>query len=1237
MQEKNQTAPPQRSAAATPPRRRRFWRWLRWAAYVFLLLLCCMLAAAGWLCRSQGGQAWLEGKLNTVLAEALGPSGLHIRLHGLSGPLPLGASFGLELADAHGVWLRAPQNSFYLDLFALPSLLRLDHLEIREASLLRLPQLPQSPPAPPSPPLTEADVRLLLGDVVRTSNALPDWLPAVELASLRLQDCTLPVGLFLPVEGESTDTKTDEASTAAIPLDFAASLHWDHAQGAQLKADLQLADKGTDLPLSIASLAGLTAGLNVQLVPQHMATGQPGAQEQAASPLPAGQTRLAADIQLDVTAHKPLLHLPDLPADLLGQTARLELRAGASLTADAEGPLQTASLGLDALKLEAGALSSTTSLHWQQGQENWLDGPVRLSQDLLLHRPATASADQTAPLLVLLAQPCRLKLALDGSLFLPHLQLDLAAAGLESTGELTAALADMARPALDGFVRLQVADWQTLSRLVPGKVMTGKAGLTLELRALQTLAEGQGPGTQQNMALRLDVPQLRLAPSDGDDLLDLHGLHLTADMANCLDAPSLDARLGLGSSRIAAMPLAAQAHVRGPLAGPLEFGLNSSGAVTAAMQGQWQPGLAEIRQLALDLAGLLPQPENGIADKPAALGLRLTSPTRVLYGETGYAVEGLRAAITPSGQLAADGRLAASGPNLQLSLRQLEFAPWRSLVPALPEGALELTARLGGTATRPDGQWRLAVQHLKLDGSPLPPLDVALAGQLEHTTSGSALTARLELPPATLKALGGKTARLEARVPLLFGPDGLPAPALQKPLRASVAWHGALAQLWSLVPQADRRLTGNLDLGLDVSGTLEAPAFKGQVGMSKGRFEDVALGVLLQDMKLDMHVDGKKIASSDATKLPLAGGLRLDMSLGDGRGGSLKVQGGGKLDGSALRMQAKMDRLKPLRRRDVRIDLSGDASVSGSLVAPEIRGEIRVNRGDVYLNKISVPGSFTTLPISEGDGNGAADSPDQPASSATASASDDTGHGSLDIRIRAPGRIMVEGHGLSSQWQTFLAIGGSPVDPVISGQVRAIKGNFDFLTKKFVLSRGIVTFGGGNVANPLLDVQLVNEMPDLTAQINVTGTVRKMKIELASEPSLPRDEILSRILFGRSANELGRMESLRLAAAVAELAGLGSGGGGLLDSTRRALGVDVLRLGDSASGASGDPGSQTEDGTTLEMGKYLTEDLYLGVEQGMQSDSTAFTIQYELTPRINLEVRTEDSNTWGGVRWKFDY
>ena len=80
--------------------------------------------------------------------------------------------------------------------------------------------------------------------------------------------------------------------------------------------------------------------------------------------------------------------------------------------------------------------------------------------------------------------------------------------------------------------------------------------------------------------------------------------------------------------------------------------------------------------------------------------------------------------------------------------------------------------------------------------------------------------------------------------------------------------------------------------------------------------------------------------------------------------------------------------------------------------------------------------------------------------------------------------------------------------------------------------------------------------------------------------------------------------------------------------------MDVLRVGSSHRGFSDDQG---DDESSLQAGKYIGERLYLGVEQGLKSDSTAVVIELQLTPRSKAEVRTEQNNTSAGVRWKYNY
>ncbi|MCQ5219671.1 translocation/assembly module TamB domain-containing protein, partial [Desulfovibrio desulfuricans] len=91
----------------------------------------------------------------------------------------------------------------------------------------------------------------------------------------------------------------------------------------------------------------------------------------------------------------------------------------------------------------------------------------------------------------------------------------------------------------------------------------------------------------------------------------------------------------------------------------------------------------------------------------------------------------------------------------------------------------------------------------------------------------------------------------------------------------------------------------------------------------------------------------------------------LNLAAADGQGGTARITGQGRLDGSMLDFNVVVDHLRPLRRRDIRVELSAQASVAGSAAAPQVRGTVTENQGLVLLNNLDVGGSITTLPISE--------------------------------------------------------------------------------------------------------------------------------------------------------------------------------------------------------------------------------------------------------------------------------
>lgn len=807
-------------------------------------------------------------------------------------------------------------------------------------------------------------------------------------------------------------------------------------------------------------------------------------------------------------------------------------------------------------------------------------------------------------------------------------ELDLAILGLNGRGNVQAFIAPGEMPALDGVLNLEMSRWQAVQKFLPEQSLSGS--VRMELHLDNALARDPGlraslASSPQNLLLNLDIPSFVMQPQKSAKAIEIKKLLGHADLSDVFASPKIDLSLQANRIRAEGMGINADIKANGALEGPLNAEVKINGDIKASLAATWSPGTAILKNCDLSLTLPASMSPSG---KAVPLAIHTENPASFHYGDKGFAVEKLNIKLNPSGRLQADGALSPDKLSFKINLESVDFKPWQILVPQIPLGYASLKVNLGGSPGKPNGNFDLSLRDVTLPGNPLPPFGLGLKGGIENSPNGSALALNLNLDPKSLKALGSDHARITASIPLLFASNGIPNVNMTGPLSAQIRWEGAIGPIWNLLPMPDKRLNGRVSINLNANGSLKAPKIQGGVQVNKARFEDLLLGVLLTDinLKVDLSEQGPlKQAKGALDSLP--GAVTLLLNAGDGRGGTIAVNGKAAIDGNNLDIKAKINRLRPLRRRDIHIDLSGEASVAGSALAPLITGQLIVNQGEVLLNNLEMTGSVTTLPIT---GN-------KPVQTKEVKQTEERKEGGkIDFRIDMLPRFTVEGRGLTSIWTAHLLVTGSPFNPSITGNISSVRGNFDFLGKNFSLTKGVVFFGGGSISNPLVDMELTNETPDLTAHIIVSGPVNKIKIRLTSDPQLPRDEILSRVLFGRSVGDLSRFEALQLAAGVAQLAGIGSSGN-ILSSAKKALGVDVLRLGTSPADSSSEAGDMTAGGTTIEMGKYINDMIYMGVQQGMKADSTAFIIQMELTPRTNLEIRTEQNNTWGGLKWKYNY
>ena len=156
-----------------------------------------------------------------------------------------------------------------------------------------------------------------------------------------------------------------------------------------------------------------------------------------------------------------------------------------------------------------------------------------------------------------------------------------------------------------------------------------------------------------------------------------------------------------------------------------------------------------------------------------------------------------------------------------------------------------------------------------------------------------------------------------------------------------------------------------------------------------------------------------------------------------------------------------------------------------------------------------------------------------------------------------------------------------------------------------------------------IDLVAVRQTREITAQVRVTGTAQNPRIQLASTPSLPEDEIASRLLFGQRSGNLSGVQAAQLAGALAGAAG----GFDPFGALRGLAGLDQLAI-----------VSDPEGGTIVSGGRYLTDDVYLELTSAEGGAAPTTSIEWQLTERFTLESRLGGSGQTGiAISWRRDY
>ena len=882
----------------------------------------------------------------------------------------------------------------------------------------------------------------------------------------------------------------------------------------------------------------------------------------------------------------PTLHLAlkgRVPDAMTIETAQV---AGAKARLDAHGTVadRNLDLGFTVSVDDAAALDPAV-----RGQMT-LDGTVRGTMDApavvaQLNAPSLRVADHVVERLKLnteatdlLASP---KVALDGTATVDRLPATvatsvaiegdrIAASNLVVTLGKSKVAGDvaMASSLLTGKLALTAPDLKEVGSLA-GLPMAG------ELSADITLDAAKG-----RQSARLSAAGRRIAAGDA---FKAATLDVTATADDLFGTPTLGADIKLADPMIADQQLTQLSlTAKGPLSA-LQANLSVVGqdlnAETEAEIAQIAAGYrVTVRSLTADVKDIKVK-----SRKPAVVTLE-NNKTRI---------ENVDLAVEDGG-LKLNGTVAPDAMDLAATIDQLPLSLARAAAPDLKiTGRLNGEVALSGTATAPSGRFALTGTNIGASDVPEQQADLDVTGTLAQ--------GRLDVK-GTVKPKSGGELAFTAALPSLTADGQLEA-------RANGTFDLSLVDAF-LAGGADR-VKGKAELDLAAAGRLNAPDVTGRLKLIDAGYDNLRYGIKLRKIEADVRADGPvlQIASLTATT---PGGGQLSGQ------GTVDLAHGIETD---LKIQARNATVIDTDLATAIID--SDLAIVGNLQSDlKLGGKVKVVKADIRVPD-NLPPSVQEIEVVE------VNAPPQVAAriAARKPPPKQTAIVGLDIAVDAPQQIWVRGRGLDVELGGAIHIGGTTQTPDVDGVFKLRHGALEIVGKRLEFTEGQLTFEGGEQIDPYLDLTAETRAEDITVTAKVEGPARAPRITLSSVPDMPEDEILSRLLFGKSAGALSPFELLQLAQATANLAGVNTGPG-VLDKIRKSTGLDRLSLQET------DPTA----GPSLSAGRYVSDGVYVGVSQGAKSDSSAATVEIEVTPHVKVESEVGSGGTGkAGVNLEWDY
>ncbi len=412
-----------------------------------------------------------------------------------------------------------------------------------------------------------------------------------------------------------------------------------------------------------------------------------------------------------------------------------------------------------------------------------------------------------------------------------------------------------------------------------------------------------------------------------------------------------------------------------------------------------------------------------------------------------------------------------------------------------------------------------------------------------------------------------------------------------------------LSWLEALSPQL-QNVVGELDGAVNISGNLEAPAIGANINLRDTALDVPAIGLELRNVNVTLTSSDTETFNLSGRAESGSGHLELDADILEPL-----------LDSRRMTLTLTGQNFNVANMTEATVDISPDLRVTASQSAIHATGTLNIPLLDARITELpetAVNVSTDAVLVRQRD-------EDMPVRNAAL-----VDRGPLsDIPISAEVRVILgdevrfSAFGLSARLAGMLDINQRPDSaPLAYGELDVVEGSFATYGVTLNIEQGQLLFFGP-LDNPAIDIRAVRQVEQMRVGVQMNGTIRNIRSQLFSTPTLPDGDIIAVLITGRPMSEIGQnqQDSNALVGAITSL-GIRQGAG-LTDAVRGQLGLDTLAI---------DSSGDVHD-SSITLGKYITPRIFIRYAVGLFETDNSLAIDYSVTDNIKLEAKSGQSQS----------